>query len=260
MKEILVLSLVLISLILLVKPVLAKEEGLVLYFKFDELDGDKLVDHSGMENHGTVFGEYEEVEGKINGGIQMDGSKSNYVEVADADSLDLTEVYTMAVWVKFAEITGQRHQFFFDKGADDKNPGGWRLGKLQSGHLRFQIYKDGAWAPPFDLKSPGFEPDEWYHTAVTRDEKGITNIYLNGEVGATNETDTCILPKNENALIVWGSTKWGTNNMFTGVMDELAIFNGRTLTQSEIRTFMESGTSSVEPADKLAILWGKIRR
>ena len=259
MKASSVLVLLLITFVMCYHPVAAEEAGLVLYYKFDDLDGDQVRDHSGMGNHGTAMGQYELVEGKFSNGVQMDGSQTNYVEVADADSLDLTEVYTMAVWAKFAEITGQRHQFFFDKGADDKAPGGWRLGKVMSGELRFQIFKDGAWQTPFDVRSPGFVPDEWYHAAVTREQSGTTTIYLNGEVGATMGGEACILPENDNAQIVWGSSIWGTNNMFPGVLDELAIFNGRALSQGEIQHFMESGNFSVEPGGKLAVTWGSVK-
>ncbi len=65
----------------------AKEEGLVLYMKFDDLDGDEINDYSGMGNHGIAFGEYELVDGKMGKGLRMDGSTSNYVEVLDADTL-----------------------------------------------------------------------------------------------------------------------------------------------------------------------------
>jgi hypothetical protein len=47
--------------------------------------------------------------------------------------------------------------------------------------------------------------------------------------------------------------------MFTGVLDELAIFNGRALSQGEIQHFMESGNFSVEPGDKLAVTWGSVK-
>ncbi|MBD3183512.1 hypothetical protein GF312_14550 [Candidatus Poribacteria bacterium] len=237
----------------------AEEEGLVLHFRFDGLDGDQLLDRSGMGNHGTAMGQYKIVDGKFGKGLQMDGSQANYVEVFDSDSLHVTEVYTMAVWVKFAEITGQRHQFFFDKGADDKTPGGWRLGKVMSGNLRFQIYKDGAWQAPDDVGAPDFVADEWYHCAVTRDESGVTKICLNGKPEVVVNNPSYILPVNENSLILWGSNLWGTNNMFTGVLDEMVIFNGRALSQGEIQHFMESGSFAVEADDKLVITWGYIK-
>jgi len=238
----------------------AEEEGLVLYFKFDKETKDQVTDHSGSENHGAIFGEFEVVEGKIGNGFLMEGSKENYVEVADADSLDLTEIYSMLVWVNFTEITGARHQFFFDKGADDKAPGGWRVGKVMGGSLILQPFKDGKWQPSLSIAAPGFETDQWYHVAVTRDEKGKTKIYLNGKEGVSSETDAYIFPKNDNALIVWGSTVFGWNNMFIGTMDELAIFNARALSDGEIQHFMEGMGSDVSLLGKLAVSWGSVKK
>lgn len=211
----LIFSLILIS--IFVSTVTAKEEGLVLYFKFDKVTQNQMVDHSGNENHGEVAGNFDLVEGKIGKGVMIDGGQSDYVEVADADSLDLTEVYSMLIWANFAEITGTRHQFFFDKGADDKAPGGWRVGKVMGGGLILQVFKDGGWKPPLSVDAPGFKVKQWYHVAVTRDSKGETKIYLDGEEMVSSTTEDYVLPVNTNALIVWGSNVWGTNNMFIGL-------------------------------------------
>lgn len=251
-------ALILIS--VFVSIVMAKEEGLVLYFKFDEVTKDQVIDHSGNENHGKPMGEFDIVEGRIGKGIVIEGDNSNYVEVADADSLDLTEVYSLLVWANFSEITGTRHQFFFDKGADDKTPGGWRVGKVMGGGLILQVFKDGAWKPSLSVPSPGFEVDQWYHVAVTRDAKGETKIYLDGKESISAQSDDYIFPPNDNALIVWGSNGFGWNNMFIGVLDELAIFKDRALSASEIQNFMAGIGAGVSPAGKIATAWGSLKR
>jgi len=243
-----------------VSIVTAKEEGPALYFKFDKVTKDQVMDHSGNENHGKVAGKFEIVEGKIGKGVMMEGNKTNYVEVADADSLDLTEVYTLLVWANFAEITGTRHQFFFDKGADDKAPGGWRVGKVMSGGLILQVFKDGGWKPPLSVPSPGFKVNRWYHVAVTRDNKGETKIYLDGEESASSKSDDYVFPTNDNALIVWGSNLWGWNNMFTGALDELAIFKDRALSSKEIQHFMDGMGTDVSLSGKLATTWGSLKK
>jgi hypothetical protein len=243
-----------------VSIVAAKEEGLVLYFKFDEVTKNQVMDTSGNANHGKVVGEFKVVEGKIGKGVLIEGSQSNYVEVADADSLDLTEVYSMLVWVNFTEITETRHQFFFDKGADDKAPGGWRVGKVMAGDLILQPFKDGKWQPSLSVPSPGFKTNQWYHVAVTRDNKGETKIYLDGKESASSKSDAYIFPANDNALIVWGSNVFGWNNMFIGIMDELAIFKDRALSAGEIQNFMENEGTGVSPLGKFTTAWGSVKK
>ncbi len=243
-----------------VSNVPAKEEGLVLYFKFDKVTQNQVTDHSGNEHHGKVAGKFDLVEGKIGKGVMIDGGQSDYVEVADVDSLDLTEVYSMLVWANFAEITGTRHQFFFDKGADDKAPGGWRVGKVMGGGLILQVFKDGGWKPPLSVDAPGFKAKQWYHVAVTRDGNGETKIYLDGEEMVSSKAGDYVLPVNTNALIVWGSSVWGTNNMFIGILDELAIFKDRALSANDIQNFMAGGGTDVSPAGKLATIWGSVKK
>jgi len=249
----------LIVLSVFVSTVPAKEEGLVLYFKFDKVTQEQVIDHSGHENHGKVAGKADLVEGKIGKGVMIDGNQSNYVQVADVDSLDMTEVYSLLVWANFAEITGARHQFFFDKGADDKAPGGWRVGKVMGGDLILQVFKDGGWKPPLSVISPGFKVKQWYHVAVTRDSKGETKIYLDGTEMAVSKSEDYVFPVNDNALIVWGSNVWGTNNMFIGVLDELAMFNDRALSAGEIHHFMENKGTGVSLRGKLATAWGSLK-
>jgi len=252
-----ILTLILISVFASLST--AKEEGMVLYFKFDDVSKDQVTDLSGNENHGTVVGDFELVDGKIGKGVMMEGDNANYVEVADADSLDLTEVYSMLVWVNFSEITGTRHQFFVDKGADDKAPGGWRVGKVMGGALILQPFKDGAWQPSLSVAAPGFETNQWYHVAVTRDNGGETKIYLDGEEKISSKDDAYIFPINDNALIVWGSNGFGWNNMFIGILDELAIFKDRALAANGIQNFMENSGTGISPAGKLSTAWGKVK-
>ncbi|MBD3183464.1 hypothetical protein GF312_14290 [Candidatus Poribacteria bacterium] len=236
-----------------------EEEGLVLYFKFDELDGNILEDYSGNENFGTAKGIYELVEGKYDNGLMISGSPENYVEVADSDSLDITEVYSILLWVNFTEITGERHQFFFDKGADDKNPGGCRLGKLSTGELLLHVYKDGGWQPDLAVNNPAFETDRWFHIAITRDEAGEASLYIDGVKKSSSKDPAFALPANDNALMLWGSTAFGQNDMFIGIMDELAIFKNRALSEAEVRNFKETQSTPVQPSGKLSTTWSSIK-
>ena len=254
-----VLGLILASVImLLATTAFSVDDKLVLYFKFDKMSKDKVIDQSGVGNDGTIVGNVKEAKGKIDGGFIF-GGQSDYVEVPDSESLDLTEVYTAAVWVNFSEITGQRHQFFFDKGADDKTPGGWRLGKVMSGQIVWQIFKDGGWQPRLDAPNPALKENEWYHAAVTRDDKGETKIYLDGKMLISSQLDAYVLPESDNTLTVGGSAAWVPSNMFIGTLDELFIYNGRALNEHEIQNVMNGLGASVNSSGKITTTWGYIK-
>jgi hypothetical protein len=244
--------------LLLATNVFSADDELVLYFKFDKIANDTVIDHSGAGNNGTIVGNVKEAKGKIEGGLIF-GGQNDYVEVQDAESLDLTEVYTAAVWVNFTEITGERHQFFFDKGADDKSPGGWRLGKVMSGEIVWQIFKDGAWQPRLDAPNAPLDENKWYHAAITRDSKGETKIYLDGKMMISSQLDAFILPTSDNTLTVGGSAKWVPSNMFIGTLDELLIYNGKALSENEIQNVMNGLGASVNSSGKVATTWGYIK-
>ncbi|MBC8230871.1 LamG domain-containing protein [bacterium] len=253
------LAMTLTSVILLLTAIaFSADDKLVLYYKFDKIAKDKVIDHSGTGNDGTIVGNVKEANGKIDGGLIF-GGQSDYVDVPDSESLDLTEVYTAAVWVNFTEITGQRHQFFFDKGADDKAPGGWRLGKVMSGEIVWQIFKDGAWQPRLDAPNPALQEEKWYHAAVTRDSSGESKIYLDGKMMISSQLDAFVLPESDNTLTVGGSAKWVPSNMFIGALDELLIYNGKALSEHEIQNVMDGLGASVNSSGKAAITWGEIK-
>ena len=258
--QVFICGLTLVSIIvLLATSAFALDDNLVLYFKFDEIAKDKVIDQSGVGNDGTIVGNVKEADGKIDGGFIF-GGQNDYVEVPDSESLDLTEVYTAAVWVNFSEITGQRHQFFFDKGADDKNPGGWRLGKVMSGEIVWQIFKDGVWQPRLDAPNPPLEENKWYHAAVTRDNKGETKIYLDGKMMISSQLDAFVLPKSDSTLTVGGSALWVPSNMFIGTLDELLIYNGKALSENEIQNVMNGLGASVNASGKITTTWGYIKQ
>jgi hypothetical protein len=99
---------------------------------------------------------------------------------------------------------------------------------------------------------------EWRHFATTYDGEEL-RYYLNGEVVSTEAKTGDILPNEEDLTIgcrVNDGIQWG------GMLDEIGVFN-RVLTQEEIRRIMEVGYAdflAVEPAGKLATVWGELKR
>jgi len=236
-------------------------DKLVLYLDFEKTDGEEVTDSSVNNNNGTILGNVEQVEGKFGQGMKFGGAPEDYIKVEDSDSLDITDVYTIMVWANFTQITGERHQTFFDKGCQETIPGGWRLLKSMEGIVLWQVTNGGEWLPWVGVApSPLLEPEVWYHFAVTRDGKGITNVYKDGEVLISSPSDDFDVPINEDTMKVGGSTFWGESNMFIGILDELAVYNGRALSSDEIGSAMEGiNATAVDRSGKLAATWGKIK-
>lgn len=76
------------------------KDNLVLYFSFDEDEGDDTVkDKSGNGNTGFIQGRAKWVEGKFGKALEFNGIDS-FVEVQDNNSLNPTGGLTVTAWVK----------------------------------------------------------------------------------------------------------------------------------------------------------------
>jgi hypothetical protein len=235
------------------------DESLVLYLPFNEGTGDITQDQSGNNNDGTVEGA-EWTDSKIGKALFFNFDEGDSVRVADSDSLDVTSI-TIEAWVKPAEdlVAGS----MTDAGIVHKwNPGGYLLYMenmwgtsslyLPHGNVYLRSGEHAEW-----------KADVWYHLAVTYDENtGIGKSYVDGvlksdvtEDGATRDPSPVEGPlqANDRELLVG---KY--NNTFTGIIDEVAIYN-RALTAEEIKLDMMGVTTAVSPAGRLASTWAFLK-
>lgn len=78
-------------------------DGLILYYPFDEDEGSVVVDQSGCGNSGTVYGATFTPSGRQGGALYFDGL-SNFIRVVDNDMLDCPQ-FTLSAWVKAPEVS-----------------------------------------------------------------------------------------------------------------------------------------------------------
>ena len=83
------------------------DPGLVGLWHFD----DNALDSSGNGNDGTVYGGVGYVAGMFDNALSFDGT-DDYVEVAHADSLDMTSAYTVEAWVNVTDVLSYRPILF----------------------------------------------------------------------------------------------------------------------------------------------------
>ena len=159
--------------------------NLVGAWGFDETTGTTAADSSGQNNTGTITGATQVAAGKFGGALSFNGT-SNWVTVADANSLDLTTGMTLEAWVQPTAIGAL-----------------WRavILKEQPSSLIYALYAgDGAGRPAMDVFTTadiGFSGptalalNTWIHLAATYD--GTTQrLYVNGVQVATQATTGAI--------------------------------------------------------------------
>ena len=156
----------------------APDPALVGYWTGDEVSGIKVFDDSGREHPGFVYGDVQQVPGRVGKGLRF--GPNDYLEVGSDRGLDLTDQFTIEFW--FMPGVPQDNFALFARGGIDQS---FDMYYGPPGLLNFRT---------MTLKSTDhvsgklFAPDQWQHVAWTYDGNLPTQalkLYLNGELKQT---------------------------------------------------------------------------
>lgn len=234
------------------------DSSLVGHWKLDELSGTNAVDSSGNSNTGTLTN-YSSPEpwsssGQVNSSLNFDGS-SNYVQIADSTSLDVTSNLTVAAWVKPDTCTpdpggGANMRSIMGKWQKAGNNRAYILGMSRGTNcnLLFNISDDGGWAGEAAngvVTTDILTVDTWAHVVATYDgSTNLASIYINGTLSASSTaTDAASVNiYNSSAPLRIGATQdWGDSpKYFSGHIDDVRVYN-RVLSTTEIDALHKMG-------------------
>lgn len=226
-----------------------EDDSMILYFSFDEVNGDTLPDHSQYGNDGTVVGAPELAPGKFGNALQFNGT-SDWVEVPHADILTVDAEVTVMAWINAERHTGPdnaRWQGILSKGNNPRSYSFYTESPSECLHLS----AGGSGS----VCTGVIELNEWQHVAAHVGD-GTHRYWLNGvnvgEFGGVNPLPGAA----DTASVLIGKTHEG-NREFLGLIDEVRIWN-RALSEEEIQEAMDIPTP-VEPAGKLASTWAVLK-
>jgi len=238
---------------------------LVAHWKFDEEDGETILDSANNYN-GRIIGEVARVDGKEGKALLFDGS-SGYVDLAEASSAvgNLSEG-TITFWINFESTLDEQWIMpIFHIGTDDESdPDNMFI--IEIGHsdpesmghvlnpsdkkLYVTWIKDNQ--EPFlcfDSKN-NLEENKWHHIAVVVNSSGNTG-YLNGQEMTNrnynfgNSSNTSFLDKikeKELFALGYGKTSYMISPNFIyykGYIDDVRIYN-EPLSSAEIEELASS--------------------
>jgi hypothetical protein len=226
------------------------DPSLVALWAFDEGEGKVLKDVTGNGHDGNFVGSPKWVEGKYGTALEFNGT-SDYVEVPDADGLDVTQNLTWAAWFK-PSITINPANASAYRLMSKNNAYFFLFNYEQIGNLGFLI-KGGGTNYFVHSETNEWEEGEWYHAVGTYDGKAL-KIYINGELEGEKEYKGAI---DASPLTMWIGAD-DLPHYFPGAIDETQVYN-RTLADAEVQNLMDS-SAAVEPYAKLATTWGSIKR
>ncbi len=226
------------------------DDSLILFFSFDELDGDTVPDLSQYENDGTIAGSPELAAGKFGNALKLNG-ETDWVEVPHADILTVDTNVTVMAWINAERHMGpnnQRWQGILSKGNSPRSYSFYTESPSECLHL-----SAGGSGSVCTGKIP---LNEWTHV-VAQVEDGVHRYWLNGEHAGEFDGKNALPGAADTAAVLIGNTH-ENNREFLGLIDEVRIWN-RVLTMDEVRVEMDTAGTPVEPLGKLSTTWATLK-
>ena len=228
-------------------------ESLMGMWHFDQGKGETVKDSSPNGNDGEIV-DAKRVEGKEGMGIEFDGS--NHVVIPASKTMDdFLDGFTYLLWVKPLGNPSGPHVRLIERDWHNPNiligPNDFYGSFLFNGGIDNSQVRGGEW-----------EMEEWNFVALTHDGKTLS-LYVNGEVVADLDVGKPTFTQKHDGGSIW-LTRWkgGAGWDFSGVLDEIAIFNVA-LSEDDLTTIMEDGLEKaldVSPVGRLTTTWGNIKR
>jgi len=226
------------------------EPGLVGYWRMDEGVGSIAIDATTNHLDGTLSGAtwsksavvLVNTSGSLGMALDLTASRSNYVQVASAPSLTLTNQFTFEAWIKprtaqcntiLARGDGANlatTDYIFQAGTDGTN----------CGVMKVALMAGGQWT----TSASTLPTNAWVHVAVTCD--GVTKrVYINGLLDRA-VTATGSEYQSASPLFIGRQGSSG-GNYFDGVLDEVRVWN-TTRSAAQIQTNLNRVLPVNEPS------------
>ncbi len=234
-----------------------QDDGLILYFSFDDAKNGTIMDETGGGNDGVVDGAEiatdEVVYGK--GSLLCDDGNDS----VSVDTFKELEEYTdnsYLFWLNFTDVnSGAWNQIIAKKApGSDRSPGIWTCNRASLHiHYRFNPGNQGTLCAGPEGEDDEFAVGDWHHIAGVKEGDQL-KFYVDGEVVVEQSVPASHAQGAEKLYI--GKTGYNAALFY---IDDLYVYD-RALSADEVENIMEGGLlTPVEPQDKLATTWGHLK-
>jgi len=215
------LLVILVAVFLFGSPVLA--DGLVGWWKMDNIKDGKVIDSSGKGNDGEIFGICEPAEGFVgNGALKITGGG---VTIPDSVSLR-PSMLTVCGWIKI-DNKQVRSARFLEKGHDNNET--YNIQGSENGYGFSMLTADDN---THGLSVNGTPFGQWYHFACTYDGSDIA-IYVNGKVSDKKTVGKITPCDSTGEPLVLGNRPPGMERPLNALIDDFRVYE-RALTADEV--------------------------
>ena len=206
--------------------------GLTGYWKFDDGSGSTAADSSGNGNTGTLVNTPTWTTGQIGGGIGVVNTSSQYINLNNPSTYDLTSTgqMTISAWVKSGSSIINSTLGILKRGATNtvNAPDQYALTSSNT-RWRFMAGNGTTYTEVFG-PSGGLVANTWYHLTGVIDAANLS-LYIDGVSAATPVARPAGSPPVAVSTFIGAMMAGG--NAWDGTIDEVRIYN-RALSADEI--------------------------
>src|SRR5262245_34073915 len=224
------------------------QNGLVGYWSLNEGTGTAAMDSSGNGNTGTLINGPSWVSGKSGTALSLDGA-GDYVEIREAQSLNLSSALTVSAWINNQASTDSspsqdQYRIIASKGWAPDNSGSWTLAwRVNDGSLFFFAGRATSYryvSFPYDNSQAGI-----WHLVTAVIHNGNISLYQDGVLQAGPVGIDSSKLRTDTSPILIGSSPVPNNWLrnWNGSIDEFRLYN-RALSANEIASLYQQDNQS----------------
>ena len=233
-----------------------QDEGLILYFSFDEASGNTVTDGTGGGNDGLITGADIATDESVHGGGSLlCDENGDSVTVESFPALENYQDNSYLFWLNFTVAgSGGWDQIIAKKApGSDRSPGIWTCNRTTLHiHYRFNPGNAGSLCVGPEGEGDEFATGDWHHIAGVKEGTGF-KFYIDGEVVDEQTVPESHVQGTEKLYI--GQTNYNSAKFY---LDELFVYD-RALSADEVSDIMEGVLTPVEPKNKLSTTWGQLK-
>lgn len=222
------------------------ENGLLLYWNFEDFDGMTVLDKSGNTRNGIVSNSVIPLTGGIRGGYgDFSGNDLDQID-RSSTFLNWRKALTVSVWVKADAIGTDKGIFRFSNfiGTDDFNlrydAQGWGGGGTNVIKAAVNTQSGGTQVE----SSSNVQTTNWQHIVITWKAGESIKLYINGVLDTlTHDAGPASGGLVTGGILTLGDSQKDEN--WNGSIDEFMIFS-RELSSSEILSLYDSQSNQYE--------------
>lgn len=202
------------------------------YWSFNTIDGNKVIDLSGYNNHGTIQGNPQSTSSLsvLDKALIFDGN--DYVDVPDSVKFDNTNKLTIEFWVYPTLLDGNARGIV-SKRVDFNNQQSYSLFFYTNNRLYVDIDSNNNRF----YSNTVFDKNNWYYVVLTYDgtlaSSQRVKLYINSALDKIASESSISIP-DYNSNLYLGTLNAGYARALVGMIDEVKIYS-EALAVSEVQ-------------------------